>query len=167
MRLRSADPTAVIHYTVDGSTPSRSSSRYAAPFTINDSVTVKATGFIGDDSSPVMSVTFRRLSDYPKITLSTTYAPQYAAAGRDTLIDGLRGNNNFRTGRWQGYQGKDLEVTLDFGEPRDIRQISIGFLRDMGSWIFYPKSASLSVSDDGESFRQAAASAMVLPGRYE
>jgi predicted alpha-1,2-mannosidase len=164
VRLRSAEPAAVIYYTIDGSSPTRSSSRYAAPFTINDSVTVKATAFIDDDSSPVMSVTFRRLSEYPKITLSTSYAPQYAAAGRDTLIDGLRGNNNFRTGRWQGYQGKDLEVTLDFGEPRDIRQISVGFLRDIGSWIFYPTSAAVSVSDDGESFRQAAASAMVVPG---
>ena len=164
VRLRSADPAAAIHYTVDGTTPDRSSPRYSAPFTIKDSVTVKAIALIDDDASPVMSVPFRRLTEYPKITLSAAYAPQYAAAGRDTLIDGLRGNNNFRTGRWQGYLGKDLDVTLDFGETRDIKQITIGFLRDTGSWIFYPRSATISVSDDGQSFTQAAVSAMVLPG---
>ena len=165
VRLRSADPTAVIHYSVDGSTPSRASPRYAAPFVINDSVTVRAIALVGEDESPVMSVAFRRLSEYPKITLSAPYAPQYAAAGRDTLIDGLRGTtNNFRTGRWQGYLGKDLEVTLDFGEARDIKQVAVGFLRDVGSWIFYPRGVELLVSDDGQAFRQAGMSTMVLSG---
>ena len=162
VRLRSADPTAAIHYTVDGATPDRSSPRYSAPFTISDSVTVKAVAFIDEDSSPVMAVPFRKLSEYPKITLSDTYAPQYAAAGRDTLIDGLRGNNNFRTGRWQGYLGKDVDVTLDFGEARDVRQVTVGYLQDTGSWIFYPRQTVISVSDDGERFNRVATSAMVL-----
>jgi predicted alpha-1,2-mannosidase len=152
VRLRSADAAAVIHYTIDGSTPDRSSPRYSAPFTVSDNVTVKAIAFIDEDSSPVMSVPFRKLTEYPKITLSAAYAPQYAAAGRNTLIDGLRGNDNFRTGRWQGYLGKDLEVTLDFGEARDIKHVAMGFLEDRGSWIFFPRSLSLATSQDGVTF---------------
>jgi hypothetical protein len=153
VRLRSADATATIYYTLDGSTPSRTSARYAAPFSIAESATVKAVAVVEEDTSPVMSVTFRRLPDYPTITLSTPYAPQYAAAGPDTLIDGLRGNNNFRTGRWQGYFGKDLEVTLDLGEVRDIKQVVMGFLQDPGSWILFPRAVSLARSNDGKEFQ--------------
>ena len=40
----------------------------------------------GGARSPTVSVSFRRLTDYPRITLSAKYAPQYEAAGDDTLI---------------------------------------------------------------------------------
>ena len=162
VRLACAEATAAIHYTTDGTTPDASSPRYNLPFLIDTSLTVKAVAVQDDGVSPVMSVSFRHLSDYPKITLSSQYAPQYAAAGRDALIDGLRGNTSFKTGRWQGYLGKDVDFTLDFGEARDVRQVTIGFLQDTGSWIFYPRQAVVSVSDDGETFNRVATSAMVL-----
>ena len=85
------------------------------------------------------------------------YAPQYAAAGDDTLIDGLRGNQSFKTGRWQGYLGTDLDVTLDFGAPREIRHVSMGFLQDTGSWILMPRRISVQISDDDVTFRDAGA----------
>ena len=136
MRLASAEGVAAIHYTTDGTIPDQNSPRYNTPFTIESSTTLKAVAFQGDSLSPVITVGFRQLSDFPKIRLSAPYAPQYAAAGTDTLIDGLRGNNSFKTGRWQGYLGKDLDVTLDFGEARDIKQVTVGYLQDVGSWIF-------------------------------
>lgn len=167
IRLASAEPTAWIHYTTDGTAPTIGSPRYNTPFTIDTTVTVKALAVQGAAMqdlafSPVMSVSFRRLAEYPKIALSAPYAPQYAAAGPDTLIDGLRGNTSFKTGRWQGYLGKDLDVTLDFGEARDIKQVTVGYLQDVGSWIFYPRQTVVSVSDDGETFNRVATSAMVL-----
>ena len=163
VRLASAEPVAAIHYTMDGSTPDRTSPRYNTPFTIVSGVTLKAIAVQDDATSPVMSVAFRRLADYPTITLSTAYAPQYAAAGPDALIDGLRGNNSFKTGRWQGYLGKDLEVTLDFGEARDIRYVAMGLLQDTGSWIFYPRAISLAVSQDGKTFEDLMTGG-VVPG---
>jgi predicted alpha-1,2-mannosidase len=162
LRLASAEGVAAIHYTTDGSAPDRNSPRYNTPFTIESSVTLKAVAFQDDILSPVMTVDFRQLSDYPRITLSALYAPQYAAAGPDTLIDGLRGNSSFKTGRWQGYLGKDVDVTLDFGEARDIKQVTVGFLQDVGSWIFYPRQTVISVSDDGQTFNSVATSALVL-----
>ena len=162
VRLASAEATAAIHYTTDGSTPDASAPRYNTPFTIENSTTLKAVAIHEEAVSPVMTVTFRRLADFPKITLSAPYAPQYAAAGTDALIDGLRGNTSFKTGRWQGYLGKDLDVTLDFGEVRDIRQITVGYLQDTGSWIFFPRQTVVSVSDDGQTFNRVATSAMVL-----
>ena len=73
------------------------------------------------------------------------------------MIDGLRGNQSFKTGRWQGYLGTDLDVTLDFGAPREIRHVSMGFLQDTGSWILMPRRISVQISDDNVTFRDAGA----------
>ena len=81
--------------------------------------------------------------------------PQYAAAGDDTLIDGLHGNTSFKTGRWQGYRSRDLNVTLDFGAPRDVRHVSMGFLQDTGSWILMPRRVVVEASLDGRTYTQA------------
>jgi predicted alpha-1,2-mannosidase len=150
--LGNAEGSAEIRYTLDGKAPTEASARYAYPVPVSDSVTLKAIALAGGAPSPVMTVVFRRLADYPRVTLSAKYAPQYAAAGDDTLIDGLRGNESFKTGRWQGYLGTDLDVTLDFGAPREIRQVAMGFLQDTGSWILMPRRIHVETSDDGRLF---------------
>jgi hypothetical protein len=147
---------SAIHYTVDGSEPTDRSPRYTGDITIDRSLTLKAIAVNGTVRSPVISATFRRLTDYPRITFSAPYAPQYAAAGDDTLIDGLRGNNNFRTGRWQGWQGQDVVFTVDLGEMRDVRQVSMGFLQDTGPWIFFPRAVALELSADGKTFERVS-----------
>jgi hypothetical protein len=152
--LGTAEAGAEIRYTTDGSAPTNGSPRYTEPLAVSESLTLKAAAFRDAAASPTVAFTFRRLSDFPRITLSAPYAQQYAAAGDDTLIDGLRGNESFKTGRWQGYRGRDLEVTLDFGEPREIRHVSMGFLQDTGSWIFMPRRLLVEASDDGRSYRQ-------------
>jgi hypothetical protein len=165
VRLGTADTGAEIRFTTDGSVPTRSSTRYTQPVTIQQSLTLKAAAFRGKAASPVITLTFRRLTDFPKITLSAPYAPQYAAAGDDTLIDGLRGNESFKTGRWQGYRGRDLAVTLDLGERRAVRQVSMGFLQDSGSWIFMPRRIIVEGSGDGTQFAQLGAVENSVPER--
>jgi hypothetical protein len=142
--LGSADPDAEVWV---------GDSKYTGPITIDRDLTLRAYALGDGTRSPTISVAFRRLTHYPRITLSAPYAPQYAAAGDDTLIDGLRGGSNFRVGRWQGYQGHDLDATIDLGETRDIRHVAMGFLQDTGSWIFMPRQIAIEVSDDGTTFR--------------
>jgi predicted alpha-1,2-mannosidase len=151
--LGSADRGATIFYTLDGSDPDRNAIRYSGPIQIHESVTLKAIAVLGDTVSPPMTVSFRQLTDYPRVTLSAPYAPQYAASGDDALIDGLRGNESFKTGRWQGYRGTNLDVTVDLGEARDVRSVSMGFIQDVGSWILMPRRVVIEVSEDGRDFR--------------
>jgi predicted alpha-1,2-mannosidase len=177
--LGAADPGVEIRYTLDGTTPGPSSSRYERPISIDASVTLQATSIVGPafqagrelgreagrGTSPIITATFRRLADYPRITLSAPYAPQYAAAGDDALIDGLRGDDDFRTTRWQGYRGQNLDVTLDFGAPREIRHVAMGFLQNVGSWILMPRRILIEASDDGVTFVPVGAVENSLPER--
>ena len=182
--LGDAEKDADIWYTLDGSTPSadrpaeaggratasggsaeEGSHKYTRPVAVNDSVTLRAVAVRRGAVSPVITAAFRHLAEYPRITLSAPYAPQYSAGGDEALIDGLRGGDNFRVGRWQGFLGADLEVTLDFGQPRDIRSVAIGFLQDTGSWIFMPRSVTLLESADGRTFRGMLTAGVVLSER--
>lgn len=165
VRLGSADPRAEIRYTVDGRTPTRTSTLYRGPVLIQESLTLAAVAFRDEAASPIVSFSFRRLTDYPRITLSTAYAPQYAAAGDDTLIDGLRGNDSFKTGRWQGFRGRDLEVTLDYGGVREIRHVAMGFLQDAGSWIFMPRRLVVEASADGVTYTSLGTVENTVPER--
>jgi hypothetical protein len=163
--IGTAEPDAEIRYTLDGSAPGSTSNRYQRPITISDSVMLHAMAVRGDAVSPTVAVAFRRLTDYPKIELSAPYAPQYAAAGNDTLIDGLRGNESFRTGRWQGYRGTDLTVTLDFGEQRQVRHVAMGFVQDIGAWILMPRRVVVEASDDGKRFQALGVLESSVPER--
>src|SRR6185295_452201 len=78
--------------------------------------------------------------------------PQYAASGELALIDGIRGNNNFSTGAWQGYQGQDFRAVIDLGKLQTVTSVGAGFLQDVGSWIWMPKRVEFEFSDDGKAF---------------
>jgi len=163
--LGAAATGAEIRYTVDGSAPGAASPRYARPVTVSDSITLRAVAHHSGASSPAITAVFRRLPEYPRIALSARYAPQYGAGGDDALVDGLRGNNNFRVGRWQGYLGTGLDATLDFGAPREIRHVAMGFLQDAGSWILMPRRVVVLASDDGVAYRSVGEIANTVPER--
>jgi predicted alpha-1,2-mannosidase len=88
---------------------------------------------------------FYKLDDKLKLTLKSEYANQYSAGGDHGLIDRQYGTANFRTGSWQGYQGQDFEAELNLGEIKSEVNISIGFLQDIKSWIWYPKKVEFWV----------------------
>ena len=161
--LGSADADAEIFYTLDGTAPTASSTRYSSPVSVDRSLTLRVVALAHGVVSPAVTFAFRQLSDFPRLTLSAKYAPQYAAAGDDTLIDGLRGNDSFKTGRWQGFFGTDLDATVDLGEVREVRQVAMGFLQDTGSWIFMPRRIHVETSEDGVTFAAAGTVPATVP----
>ena len=106
--------------------------------------------------SASLSSTFTKTDANCQLELKTAYAPSYAAAGPNTLIDKIRGSKDFRTGDWQGFQGKDIEAIVTFTEPRNIENIGVSFLRDLRSWIFDPQQIIIETSEDGKIYQPAA-----------
>ena len=74
--------------------------------------------------------------------------------GAHTLVDGIQGNTAFSDGKWLGFEGDDLELTLDLGTAKRVDQIRIGFYKDEGSWIFLPQSFGFSYSLDGDIYSE-------------
>ena len=80
------------------------------------------------------------------------YSNSYPAAGPATLTDGLRGGWHYSDGRWQGFIGKGMDVTVDLGRSCDIASVSLTFMQQMGPEVYLPAYVALSVSDDGKAF---------------
>jgi predicted alpha-1,2-mannosidase len=127
---------------------------YSQPVRITENTAFEASAYSGGQSSDTAHFEFFRAPAWKSITLKNPYAPQYAAGGDRALIDGLKGPANFRTGSWQGYDGKDVDAVIDLGSERDISQLSIGFLQEQNSWIFMPEEVSFLVSTDGRNFQE-------------
>jgi predicted alpha-1,2-mannosidase len=156
VEIKCANAEAKIYYTVDGSTPTASSTLYTSPISISSSTIVKAIAVEDGKTSFVDEGSFTKIRDDIKLTLVNKYLPDYADQGDNTLINGLRGKANWRIGNWQGYQGNDLVAIVDMEQVKPVKQVSIGTLQDVGSWIVFPKQVEYWTSDDGENYKLAA-----------
>lgn len=71
--LSCATEGASIHYTTDGSTPSSSSARYAAPLSITETTTVKAIAIkSGWDASPIVQASYTKQGAVSSPLIQTT-----------------------------------------------------------------------------------------------
>ena len=145
----------IIRYTSDGSEPNSSSPIYNSQIVVNSDIVIKSKLYVGEQASTTISSPFFKIDGSRTISIDSQYANQYSAAGDKTLIDHLRGSGSYRTGRWQGYR-EDVKATVDLGSEKTISLVSIGFLQDIKSWIFYPSSVCFSISSDGVNFKEVA-----------
>jgi len=154
--LASARRDAAIRYTLDGSEPGDSSPLYAQPIEVDTTTTVRfraaAPGLV---PSPIQEATFRRLVGNRVVTSLTATHRAYGGDGPETLIDGVRGGEDFRLGDWLGFYGVDMEARVDLGEVKGVRRLAVGFLQDQNSWIFMPRAIRFETSLDGERFDPA------------
>ena len=88
--------------------------------------------------------------------MNCVYSKQYAAGGPDGIINGVRGDVNWRKGEWQGYQGQDFDAIIDMEKVQEISSVSVGFLQDTRAWILMPKDVTFSISSDNVSFTEIA-----------
>ena len=98
--------------------------------------------------SKTVTAEYKKIIGGRSIEILTEYDNQYNAGGDKALIDHLKGSANFRTGFWQGYYGKDVEVVIDLGKQTRFSKISVGTLQDIKSWIFYPTEIEFWVASN-------------------
>ncbi len=146
-------------YTTDGAEPTVRSTLYTEPFPIDRSSLIRAKVFIDGQVCPMAEQYIMVHKAIGKLSkLNSQYSrknPNYAAGGPMGLLDGLRGSDDFSDGRWQGYEGQDLNIVLDLQKPTDVSRISIGCLQSSYSWILMPAKIEIWISDDGEKFTLA------------
>lgn len=145
---------APIYYTLDGSKPTTSSTKYEGVFSVKENAEIKAASFTnGEISSRVFyeKVDISK-SSFKPITLLTKAARSYNFNGAPLLVDGLRGNNNYKTGRWIGFQGNDLVVVIDMLQQTEISSLEFNTNVVTGDWIFNAEEVVIEASNDNENF---------------
>lgn len=150
-----------IHYTLDGSEPTATSLTYGGPLNIREDVTLKAIVVRPTGNSRVFTekISYNKATAKP-VTLKEAPSRGYEFKGAQVLTDGLTGNDNYKTGRWLGFQGKDLDATIDLLQPTEIQKVSFNTNAVPGDWIMGAAGVTVKVSDDGKTFREVASKTM-------
>lgn len=112
---------APIHYTLDGTEPVISSPVYNGVLKVKESGTLKAVAIRPDGNSRIFAekILFSKSSIKP-ILASQPVDKQYEFNGISTLVDGLKGDRNYKTGRWIAFCRNDMDVTIDMQRPTEI-----------------------------------------------
>ncbi|EJL74976.1 GH92 family glycosyl hydrolase [Chryseobacterium populi] len=125
---------------------------YKGPFTISKTTQVSAYAERNGEKSSIGTANFNRRPNHWDITVKSAVNPQYTAGGKLALIDGIKGDTNWRKGEWQGYQGQDFEATIDFKSPQSFHEVDVTFLQDSKSWILLPKKIELYGSNNNNDY---------------
>lgn len=147
------DNKVILHYTLDGSEPTLFSKIYSVPFNCDSSIVIKSKAFFKNKSSATTTARVYKKPNNWKISIQSDYSKQYDAGGDEGIIDGQHGTTNWRSGGWQGYQGKDFNCIIDLGKTTGIQFINASFLQDTRSWILYPTQVEFFISEDGINYQ--------------
>ena len=155
LRLSTEHGRLDIRYTLDGSAPTAVSPLYKDPIRIRTTTEVRASAF--RDATRLGREARRRITLHKGIgravTSASDWSPKYHGGGARGLVDGKRGSVEHTDGRWVGFEGQDLDVTVDLGELTPIESVALGCLRAQKSWIFFPSAVEVELSDDGQVYR--------------
>ena len=155
VQLRTLYNDRPIYYTLDGSEPTASSTKYEGPFPLERSATIRAISY-NEYGEGVISEQYllSHLGMGSKITLNTKYSDYkaiYSGGGESALIDGQLGSNTtYADGHWQGYWGDSIDATIDFGKPTEIHEVSMRFMQNTFDWILAPTQVKVYVSENGK-----------------
>jgi len=128
---------------------------YKKSFKINKSTELKFYALSPTGTkSKIIGASFKKLIDGRTIKIKYPYDKQYTGGDDQALIDLIKGSTNFADMTWQGYQGTDFEAKVDLGKSKTINNISAEFLQAAGSWIWFPKNITFSISVDGKNFEK-------------
>jgi hypothetical protein len=159
--LTCASPDVLIYYSL--SEDLSDAIQYQEPFEISRDLTIYTWAEKNGLRSKIGVSEFFKIPEDRKIQLATTYANHYAAGGDLALIDFLSGSADYRAGGWQGYEGVDLNATVELESTKTINEVGIRFLQDENSWIFMPPEVEFFISQDGQNFTSLGKSKNDIP----
>lgn len=96
------------------------------------------------------------------VTLARPPAPAYSRGGPTVLVDGQRPGEHQRRG-CLGFEGEDLDATIDLGGVIEVRNLGASFLQDTPGGIYLPARVRFAVSEDGTTFRPMGTATHSVP----
>ena len=151
-----AQGDADIRYTLDGTEPTAKSKLYKKPLSIEKSCTLKAKAFYGEEGSKTYVQEFQMSKSTARPAVVNTEAHnRYKNGLPDVLVDGVRGNSNYKSGQWGGWRNNVCDVTIDLGGA-SYSSMTLGALINKPASIYNPISIAVFTSEDGENFTEVA-----------
>lgn len=90
---------------------------------------------------------------YQKPVQLLTLPKKYADEDPQTLTDGALGGNSFFA-NWLGFEGEHLQAIIDLEEVQKVSEIATAFLQVTNHIVFFPKTVTFSLSEDGKRFTE-------------
>ncbi|WP_251623478.1 glycoside hydrolase family 20 protein [Odoribacter lunatus] len=148
---------AEIYYTLDGTEPTEHSSKYTEALKLKEDTDLRAVAVRPSGKSRVLTekVAFNKATAKPIIALQPVNK-QYEYNGVLTLVDGLQGNANYKTGRWIAFYKNDMEVVIDLLQLTEISSVAINTCVEKGDWVFDARGLMIEVSEDGNVYTKIA-----------
>jgi hypothetical protein len=137
-----------IFYTIDNTLPDSSNyTLYEGPFTIQSNTTLRARafskGWLGSEEN---SKVFLKAGTIPHhYTLAYPPHNNYKGQGVSTLFDLEKGDEDFYSGKWLGFQETPCEIIMEFEEEKKLNSIALSLLTAEASYIFPPKEIEIWV----------------------
>lgn len=110
----------------------------------------------GRESQVVEESLEYNLATMRSVHLNSKPDDAYGYKGSSLLVDGLKGDGNYRSGRYIGIYGSDLDVIVDLGEEKEISSVSVSTCLVPGDYIFGLTGLEVNVSSDGKTYRKIA-----------
>lgn len=145
-----------IFYTLNGKDPDEKSQIYTMPLLIKNSCNLKVMA-VSKEGKKSLYKTANYTKTDKGLILHTAYSPKYSGGGDLALLDGRTGSAFLDAAYWQGYEGVDLDATIDLGKIKAISSVQARFLQSINSWVFLPQNVEFSISEDGIHFEKIAA----------
>ena len=144
-----------ILYTLDGTDPLTNGTKYTEALKLTENAKlraiVKRARSVGKEFKTDIELS---KSSMKPISLKNEPHENYRFDGANTLIDGLSGGNNYKTGRWIAFFGENLDATIDLIEEQEISNLQFNCNLTKGDWIFNAKSVKILASNDGNTFEE-------------
>lgn len=149
-----------IRYTTDGSEPGPGSMLYSSPVELRSNASFKAAAIRDGKPGKITSEEiFCSKATACDVTLLTTPSPNYTYGGGAMLVDGMKGDTAFSSGKWLGFaDGTPLKAVIDLGSPEEFSTVKLGVCICTRDGIFDIRSMKVSVSDDNADFHEVASS---------
>lgn len=148
-----------IRYTLDGSMPTAEAPVYADSIVITEPSTLTAVTFRRGKPAGCVLSSPRLLNPATgaKVTYAYPYHSAYTGGGDSALVDNRYAFKRGDDPAWQGFEGTNLDVTLDLGSVWRLEGVWMRFLQHVGSTsVMLPTRLKVWTSADGKRYTEAA-----------
>lgn len=148
---------APMYYTLDGSDPTVSSTRYTAPVCVAEGEIFKAIVDREDMETKVFTQTFSTHKAMGKpISMNTDPHPLYSAGLPESLVNGvLNESQDAAAGEWMAWYGEPVDVVIDMkGEA--CSKVSVRTFVSKWEDMYPPLGLAVFASEDNVDFKELA-----------